>query len=121
MREKNLLYFNTLYFLLSYVAESHPQCVSTTQAHSPATRYLLSRLCKIPFPFLPHQIIFQPLYSFSDLTGLFLTEFLKHTDTRTNVRAIFFRICAKFGLLNAGLAKQALFHIFCTILQCFIA
>ena len=38
--------------------------------------------------------------------------FLKHRDTRTHVRAKLSRICAKFSLLNAELAKQALFHIF---------
>ena len=42
-------------------------------------------------------------------------ELLKRTDTRTHVRAKFSRICAKFKLLNAELAKQALFHIFGTI------
>ena len=42
-------------------------------------------------------------------------ELLKRTDTRTHVRAKFSRLCAKFKLLNAELAKQALFHIFGTI------
>ena len=42
-------------------------------------------------------------------------ELLKRTDTQTHVRAKFSRICAKFKLLNAELAKQALFHIFGTI------
>ena len=41
-------------------------------------------------------------------------ELLKRTDTRTHVHAKFSRISAKFKLLNAELAKQALFHIFGT-------
>ena len=44
-------------------------------------------------------------------------DFLKRMDTRMHIRAKLSWICAKFELLNLELAKQALFHIFGTILQ----
>ena len=47
--------------------------------------------------------------------SFYLAELLKRTDTRTHVRAKFSRICAIFLLLNANLAKQALFPIFGTL------
>ena len=64
-------------------------------------------------------IVICELYLLSVLAQVPSPEFLKRTDTRTYVHAIFFRICAKFKFLLRKLAKTGTIHIFGTVLKSF--